>query len=62
VHQIINVHHMLGKINVVADGLSRQWEGQPAGREDRGDWTVNPDRDEQTGLINNVLLTLEGTT
>jgi RNase H-like domain found in reverse transcriptase/Reverse transcriptase (RNA-dependent DNA polymerase) len=28
-HQIIDVCHVPGKINVVADGLSRQWEGQP---------------------------------
>jgi RNase H-like domain found in reverse transcriptase len=62
VHQIIDVCHVPGKINVVVDGLSRQWEGQLAGREDGGNWTVNPDRDEQTGLINDVLLTLEGTT
>jgi RNase H-like domain found in reverse transcriptase/Reverse transcriptase (RNA-dependent DNA polymerase) len=61
-HQIIDVHHVLGKINVIVDGLSRQWKGQLAGREDGGNWTVNPDRDEQTGLINDILLTLEGTT
>jgi hypothetical protein len=60
-HQIIDVRHVPGKINVVADGLSRQWEGQPPAEDDGSDWTVNPDRDEQVGLINDVLLTLDKT-
>lgn len=28
-HNIVDVRHVPGKLNVVADGLSRQWEGQP---------------------------------
>lgn len=27
-HQIVDVRHIPGKLNVVADGLSRMWEGQ----------------------------------
>jgi transposase InsO family protein len=55
------VRHVPGKINMVADGLSRQWEGQPPSEEDGSEWTVNPDRDEQVGLINDILLTLDKT-
>jgi transposase InsO family protein len=58
-HQIIDVRHVLGKINVVADGLSRQWEGRQPTGEDGSEWTVNPDRDEQVGLTNDILLTLQ---
>jgi transposase InsO family protein len=61
-HQIIDVRHVPGKINVVADGLSRQWEGQPAQGGDGSDWTVNPDRDEEIGLVNDILITLDAGT
>jgi len=41
-HRIIDVRHVPGKLNVIADGLSRQWEGQPRniGLLDGSDWTV----------------------
>jgi transposase InsO family protein len=61
-HQIVDVRHVPGKINVVADGLSRQWEGQQPTGEDGSEWTVNPDRDDQVGLVNDILLTVEGGT
>ncbi|KAG2079476.1 uncharacterized protein F5147DRAFT_555253, partial [Suillus discolor] len=43
----------------IADGLSRQWEGQPrdAGLRDRSTWTVSEDWETETGLINDILLT-----
>jgi hypothetical protein len=28
-HWIIDVRHIPRKLNIIADGLSRQWEGQP---------------------------------
>jgi hypothetical protein len=63
-HQIIDIRHVLGKINVVADGLSHQWKGQDP-KELKGDgsqWTVNSDRDEEVGLTNDILATFaEGT-
>jgi hypothetical protein len=48
-----------GKINVVTDGLSRQWEGHTPLESDGSNWTVNPDTDETIGLTNDILATLE---
>jgi RNase H-like domain found in reverse transcriptase len=56
-HQIIDMWHVPRKVNVVADGLSRQWEDQVEQKEDGHEWTVNPDRDEAVGLMNDILLT-----
>ncbi|KAG2754977.1 hypothetical protein P692DRAFT_201703156, partial [Suillus brevipes Sb2] len=41
----------------IADGLSRQWEGQPRdeGMEDGSTWTVSEDWDTNSGLINDIL-------
>jgi hypothetical protein len=50
---------MPGRINVIADGLSRQWEGQEPQEGDSNSWTVNPDRDKAVGLVNDVLLMLD---
>jgi hypothetical protein len=44
---------------VVADGLSRQWEGHTPLKSDGSNWTVNPDTDETIGLTNDILATLE---
>jgi hypothetical protein len=58
-HHIIDVRHVPGKLNVIADGLSRQWEGQPrdAGIDDGSAWTVSEDWEASSGLINDLLLT-----
>lgn len=47
-----------GKLNVIADGLSRQWEGQPRdiGLIDGSEWTVSEDWESNSGLINDLLL------
>jgi hypothetical protein len=58
-HQIIDMRHVPGKVNVVADGLSHQWEDQPEQEEDGCEWMVNPDRDKAVGLTNDILLTQE---
>jgi RNase H-like domain found in reverse transcriptase len=58
-HQIIDVRHIPGKVNVVMDGLSCKWEDQPEQEEDGSESMVNPDRDEMVGLTNNILLTQE---
>ncbi|KAG2057633.1 hypothetical protein BDR06DRAFT_839056, partial [Suillus hirtellus] len=58
-HRITDVCHIPGKLNVIADGLSRQWEGQPhdAGLQDRSMWTVSEDWEVEKGLVNDILLT-----
>ncbi|KAG2101611.1 uncharacterized protein F5147DRAFT_581531, partial [Suillus discolor] len=55
----MNVRHVPGKLNVIADGLSRQWEGQPrdAGLNNRSEWTVSEDWEANSGLTNDILLT-----
>jgi hypothetical protein len=56
-HNIVDVRHVPGKLNVIADGLSRQWEGQPRdiGLLDGSEWTVSEDWEANMGLINNLL-------
>jgi hypothetical protein len=58
-HNIIDVRHVPGKLNVVADRLSRQWEGQPrdANLQDGSNWTVSEDWEATTGLTNDILMT-----
>jgi hypothetical protein len=58
-HQIIDMQHIPGKVNVVVDSLSHKWEDQPEQEEDSSEWTVNLDRDEMVGLTNDILLTQE---
>ena len=54
-HHIIDVRHVPGKINVVADGISRKWEGRPRSLGDGSEWTVSEDWDANTGLANDIL-------
>jgi hypothetical protein len=49
-HQIVDVRHIPGKINIVADGISCQWEGQDPSEGDGSEWIVNSDADETLGL------------
>ncbi|KAG2742817.1 hypothetical protein P692DRAFT_20821955 [Suillus brevipes Sb2] len=58
-HHIVDVRHVPGKLNVIADGLSQQWEGQPrdTGIDDGSAWTVSEDWEASSGLINDLLLT-----
>jgi RNase H-like domain found in reverse transcriptase len=58
-HQIVDVRHVLGKINVVADGLSQQWEGQTPLESDGSNWTINPDTDKTIRITNDILATLD---
>jgi hypothetical protein len=53
----VDVRHVPGKINIIADGLSCQWEGQELQEGDSDSWTMNPDRDKMVGLANDILLT-----
>lgn len=42
-------------MNVVADGLSRTWEGQLNRAGDGSEWTVSEDWEARTGMVNDVL-------
>jgi len=49
-HQIINVCHVPGYINVVADGLSRAAKGTPCEEGNGSKWTVSEDWEATAGL------------
>uniref|UniRef100_A0A0W0F704 Reverse transcriptase RNase H-like domain-containing protein n=1 Tax=Moniliophthora roreri TaxID=221103 RepID=A0A0W0F704_MONRR len=54
-HQIVDVRHVPGKLNVVADGLSRTWDGQSDTKEgDGSEWTVSEDWESEKGLVNDL--------
>jgi hypothetical protein len=49
-HNIVDVRHVPGVMNI-ADGLSRQHEGQPHNDTDGSTWTVSPDWEGSEGLV-----------
>ncbi|RDX46165.1 hypothetical protein OH76DRAFT_1356558, partial [Lentinus brumalis] len=53
-HQIVDVRHIPGKSNVVADGLSRQREGAPRTDNDGSRWTVCEDWEADAGIVNDI--------
>ena len=53
-HQIVDVHHIPGQINLVGDGLSRKDEEQPHIDNDGSMWSVTPDWEEARGLTYNL--------
>ena len=59
-HQIIDVRHVPGCINVVADGLSRACEGTPH-KEDGSQWTVSEDWETTAGLTHDIFLLTDPT-
>jgi hypothetical protein len=54
-HAIIDIQHLPGHLNVVADPLSRKWEGQPRREGDGSEWTVQPEWTTPRGLIQDLL-------
>ena len=52
--QIVDVRHVPGKINVVADGLSRAREGTGKEDGDGSEWTVCEDWEATTGLTHDI--------
>jgi len=55
-HNIVAVWHVPGRLNVIADGLSRQWDNMERtdNTDDGSNWSVNPDPEAVTGMINDV--------
>lgn len=56
-HHIIDARHVPGKINVVADGISREGEGLPHWPGDGSDWSVSEDWEAAHGLHHDIFLT-----
>ena len=61
-HQITDIHHVPGRLNVVADGLSQASEGTKNEKGDGSDWTVLEDWEANVGLIHDIFHTTEATT
>ena len=55
-HQIIDVRHMPGRLNVVVDGLSRAGEGTEHEEGDGSEWTVSEDWESDKGLVHDIFL------
>ena len=53
-HNIVAVRHVPGCLNVVADRLSRQWDNMEHTDDDGSAWTVSPEPEVQSGLINDL--------
>jgi hypothetical protein len=61
-HQIIDVRHVPGRVNVVADGLSRANEGLPNEDGDGSQWTVSEDWETAAGLTHDIFYITDPTT
>ena len=61
-HQITDVRHVPGRLNVVADGLSRASEGAAHEEGDGSEWTVSEDWEANTGLTHDIFHTSEAHT
>jgi hypothetical protein len=53
-HQITDVRHVPGRLNVVADGLSRASEGTDHDEGDGSEWTVSEDWESNKGLTHDI--------
>ena len=60
-HQITDIRHVPGKLNVVADGLSRANEGTENEGGDGSEWTVSEDWESAAGLTHDVFNITETT-
>ena len=54
-HNIVDVHHRPGRLNVVADGISQKFVSVPIEQGDGHKWTVSKDWEACTVLANNIL-------
>lgn len=56
-HHIIDVRHIKGKNNPVGDGMSCKWApGSERTTLDGSTWSVNPDWEEQMGLLHDIFV------
>ena len=61
-HEITDVRHRPGRLNPVADGLSRKYVNLPLEDGDGHEWTVSEDWEARTGLENDIFLISDTTT
>ena len=54
-HNIIDIRHRPGRLNVVADGLSRKFVNTPTVEGDGHEWTVSEDWEARTRLTNDIM-------
>jgi len=54
-YNIVDVRHIPGITNI-ANGISRQYEGTPKGFGDGSEWTVSPNIDEATGVVQDLFM------
>jgi len=54
-YNIVNVRHIPGITNI-ANSVSRQYEGTLKGFGDGSEWTVSPDIDEATGVVQDLFM------
>ena len=54
-HNIVDIRHRPGCLNVVADGLSRKFVNMPTEPGDGHEWTVSEDWEARTRLANDIL-------
>ena len=54
-HNIVDIRHRPGRLNVVADGLSRKFVNTPTEPGDGHEWTVSEDWEARTKLANDIL-------
>lgn len=55
-YNIVDVRHRPGRLNVVADGLSRKYVNAPKEEGDGHEWTVSEDWEARTGLANDIFI------
>ncbi|GLB38087.1 putative retrotransposable element Tf2 155 kDa protein type 1-like [Lyophyllum shimeji] len=53
-YQIMDVRHRPGRLNLVADGISRKYVNLPKESGDGHEWTVSEDWEARTGLQNDI--------
>jgi hypothetical protein len=53
-HQVMDVRHWPGRLNPVADGISRKFVNLPTEHGDGHEWTISEDWEARTGLQNDM--------